>query len=63
MLNMLDRRAVQKLLEAGLTRRAVAEQFRVSRRTIEQTAERATTVRVLPTDPSMRPNIANRLPV
>jgi len=38
---MLDRHAVQKLLEAGVTPRAVAEQFRVSRRTIERIAREA----------------------
>ncbi len=35
---MLDRHAVQKLLDAGVKPRAVAEQFRVSRRTIERIA-------------------------
>jgi transposase len=38
MLRMLDRHAVQELLRAGLKPRAVAEQFRVSRRTIERIA-------------------------
>jgi hypothetical protein len=38
MLSMLDRHAVQKLLEAGVTPRVVAEQFHVSRRTIERIA-------------------------
>ena len=38
---MLDRHAVQKLLEAGVTPRAVAEQFHVSRRTIERIAREA----------------------
>ena len=38
---MLDRHAVQKLLEAGVTPRAAAEQFRVSRRTIERIAREA----------------------
>jgi transposase len=38
---MLDRHAVQKLLDAGVTSRAVAEQFRVSRRTIERIAREA----------------------
>jgi hypothetical protein len=38
---MLDRHAVQKLLDAGLKPRAVAEQFRVSRRTIERIAQEA----------------------
>ncbi len=38
---MLDRHAVQELLRAGLTPRAVAEQFRVSRRTIERIANEA----------------------
>src|SRR5438105_15320412 len=41
MLRMLDRHAVQKLLDAGVTPRAVAEQFRVSRRTIERIAREA----------------------
>jgi transposase len=41
MLSMLDRHAVQKLLDAGLKPRAVAEQFRVSRRTIERIAREA----------------------
>jgi transposase len=41
MLSMLDRHAVQKLLEAGLKPRVVAEQFRVSRRTIERIAGEA----------------------
>lgn len=35
---MLDRHAVQELLRAGLTPRAVAQQFHVSRRTIERIA-------------------------
>ena len=35
---MLDRHAVRKLLDAGVKPRAVAEQFRVSRRTIERIA-------------------------
>jgi len=35
---MLDRHAVQELLRAGLKPRVVAEQFRVSRRTIERIA-------------------------
>jgi len=35
---MLDRHAVQKLLDAGVKPRAVAQQFRVSRRTIERVA-------------------------
>jgi len=39
---MLDRHAVQKLLAAGLKPRAVAEQFHVSRRTIERIAHEAT---------------------
>ena len=39
---MLDRHAVQKLLAAGLKSRAVAEQFHVSRRTIERIAHEAT---------------------
>ena len=39
---MLDRHAVQKLLDAGLKPRAVAEQFHVSRRTIERIAHEAT---------------------
>src|SRR5688500_13938445 len=38
MLKMLDRHAVQELLRAGLPARAVAKQFRVSRRTIERIA-------------------------
>lgn len=38
---MLDRHAVRKLLDAGVTPRAVAEQFRVSRRTIERIAREA----------------------
>src|SRR5438876_9535193 len=38
MLSMLDRHAVQKLLAAGVKPRAVAQQFRVSRRTIERIA-------------------------
>jgi transposase len=38
MLKMLDRHAVQELLRAGMQVRAVAEQFRVSRRTIERIA-------------------------
>src|SRR5438094_2856004 len=41
MLSMLDRHAVQKLLDAGVTPRAVAEQFHVSRRTIERVAREA----------------------
>jgi transposase len=41
MLSMLDRHAVQKLLEAGVTPRVVAEQFHVSRRTIERIAHEA----------------------
>ena len=36
MLRMLDRHAVQELLRAGLSPRAVARQFGVSRRTIER---------------------------
>ena len=36
MLRMLDRHAVQELLRAGLTPRAIAKQYRVSRRTIER---------------------------
>lgn len=39
---MLDRHAVQELLRAGLTPRAVAPQFHVSRRTIERIAHEAT---------------------
>ncbi len=39
---MLDRHAVQELLRAGLTPRAVAPQFHVSRRTIERIAREAT---------------------
>ena len=35
---MLDRHAVQRLLDAGVKPRAVAQQFRVSRRTIERIA-------------------------
>ena len=35
---MLDRHAVQKLLDAGVKPRAIAQQFRVSRRTIERIA-------------------------
>lgn len=35
---MLDRHAVQKLLDAGVKPRGVAQQFRVSRRTIERIA-------------------------
>lgn len=35
---MLDRHAVQELLRAGLRPRAIARQFRVSRRTIERIA-------------------------
>lgn len=35
---MLDRDAIQKLLDAGVKPGAVAEQFRVSRRTIERIA-------------------------
>jgi transposase len=38
---MLDRHAVQKLLDAGVRPRAVAQQFRVSRRTIERIAGEA----------------------
>lgn len=38
MLRMLDRHAVQELLRAGVTPRAVATQFRVSRRTVERIA-------------------------
>ena len=38
MLRMLGRHAVQELLQAGPTRRAVAQQFHVSRRTIERIA-------------------------
>ena len=38
---MLDRHAVQKLLDAGLKPRIVAEQFQVSRRTIERIAHEA----------------------
>jgi len=38
---MLDRHAVQKLLDAGVKPRTVAEQFRVSRRTIERIAHEA----------------------
>ena len=38
---MLDRHAVRKLLDAGVKPRAVAEQFRVSRRTIERIAHEA----------------------
>ena len=38
---MLDRHAVQKLLDAGVKPRAVAQQFRVSRRTIERIAHEA----------------------
>src|SRR5438552_121820 len=41
MLSMLDRHAVQKLLDAGVKPRAIAEQFRVSRRTIERIAHEA----------------------
>jgi transposase len=41
MLSMLDRHAVQKLLDVGVNPRAVAEQFRVSRRTIERIAREA----------------------
>jgi transposase len=41
MLSMLDRHAVQKLLDAGVRPRAVAQQFRVSRRTIERIAGEA----------------------
>jgi transposase len=41
MLSMLDRHAVRKLLDAGVKPRAVAEQFRVSRRTIERIARAA----------------------
>ena len=36
MLRMLDRHAVQELLRAGLTPRAIATQYRVSRRTVER---------------------------
>lgn len=39
---MLDRHAVQELLRAGVTPRAVAQQFRVSRRTVERIAHEAT---------------------
>ena len=39
---MLDRHAVQKLLDAGVKPPAVAAQFRVSRRTIERIAREAT---------------------
>ena len=39
---MLDRHAVQKLLRAGVKPRAIAEQFSVSRRTIERIAREAT---------------------
>jgi transposase len=38
---MLDRHAVQKLLDAGVKPRAVAQQFGVSRRTIERIAREA----------------------
>ncbi len=38
---MLDRHAVRKLLDAGVNPRAVAAQFRVSRRTIERIAREA----------------------
>jgi len=38
---MLDRHAVRKLLDAGVKPRAVAQQFRVSRRTIERIAREA----------------------
>jgi len=38
---MLDRHAVQELLRAGVKTRAVAQQFRVSRRTIERIAREA----------------------
>jgi hypothetical protein len=41
MLRMLDRHAVQELLRAGVKTRAVAQQFRVSRRTIERIAREA----------------------
>jgi transposase len=41
MLSMLDRHAVRKLLDAGVKPRAVAQQFRVSRRTIERIAREA----------------------
>jgi transposase len=44
MLSMLDRHAVQKLVDAGVKPRAIAQQFRVSRRTIERIA-RETEVR------------------
>ena len=36
MLRMLDRHAVQELLRAGLTPRAIATQYGVSRRTVER---------------------------
>ena len=39
--HVLDRHAVQALLRAGMKPRAVARQFRVSRRTIEQIAREA----------------------
>ena len=38
---MLDRHAVRKLLDAGVKPGAIAEQFRVSRRTIERIAREA----------------------
>jgi hypothetical protein len=38
---MLDRHAVQKLLDAGVKPRAIAQQYRVSRRTIERIAREA----------------------
>ena len=41
MLRMLDRQAVQELLRAGMKPLAVAQQFRVSRRTIEWVAREA----------------------
>jgi transposase len=41
MLSMLDRHAVRKLLDAGVKPGAIAEQFRVSRRTIERIAREA----------------------
>jgi transposase len=42
MLSMLDRHAVQELLRAGVKVRAVAQQFHVSRRTIERIAHEET---------------------
>jgi IS30 family transposase len=36
MLSMLDRHAVQELFRAGVTARAIAKQYGVSRRTIER---------------------------